>query len=126
MEAREWGPGLLLDAGQAPGQGASLTSSMSLLSAVKMQLIGAVVLGEPRRNQTASAAGIRSRFIILHKEDRRQPSLHRLPGGETVPLSRKTPTSGPEVQAAGLPALCCPAVSLASQAELSHLLLSLL
>lgn len=52
----EWerGPGLLLEAGQTPGKGASLTSIMCLLLVIKTQIIGAMVIEELRSNERTS------------------------------------------------------------------------
>lgn len=53
-EKWEWGPGLLLDAGQTRGEGASLTSSMCLLLVIKTQFIGTMVRGELSGNKRTS------------------------------------------------------------------------
>lgn len=77
MEEWEWGPGFLLDAGQTPGKGASLTSSACLLSAIKTQIIGAVATGEPRSNKRTSLEGDKEAGLLpLAKRDTWSRNTH--------------------------------------------------
>lgn len=71
-QQREWGPGLLLDARQTPGRGASLTSSMRLRLAIKMQLIGGTTA---KNNKMTSSEGTRRQLITLNKEGCAEPQL---------------------------------------------------
>lgn len=80
-EQGEWDPGLLLDAGQTPGLGASLTSTMCLLSVIKMELIGGT---SAKNNKMTSLEGTRSQLIILNKEGCT---------GHRQPLRKETVTS---------------------------------
>lgn len=88
-QPRQWGPGLLLDAGQTPGRGASLTSSMCLLLAIKMRLIGGTTAKD---NKMTSFEGTRRQLITLNKEGwhSQQP---------TSVARRQSPPQGPRAQA---------------------------
>lgn len=100
MEEWEWGPGLLLDAGQTPGEGASLTSSMCLWSVIKTRLIGAVVMEEPVRSKRTSLERVGRQVYHPQQRETLGAGVPILGAGSRARLTEPRgcgppPTSGP-------------------------------
>lgn len=83
-EQGEWGPGLLLDAGQTLGKGASLTSSMRLLSAIKMEVIG----GTTAKNNKMTSLDGDKEAVNYPQQRRMRKATTNLRGKETVTSTR--------------------------------------